>query len=182
MVNQKLIATIENNLDELAKTWFEEASKSEVMTTYHHFKDEQNYERGKAVYSNLLKWLKEGAAHEQVEKYFEKVGAIRLDEGFPLSEVHYALYLSKKIFWGFVDWRDAISGSFQSSTTTQIMAVLNDYFDLGNFYITRGYFNELIAKLDVDRKFSHEEIKKLLTQSVMDWDSVNDDEIIWRHV
>ena len=62
------------------------------------------------------------------------------------------------------------------------MAVLNDYFDLGNFYITRGYFNELIAKLDEDRKFSREEIRKLLTQSVMDWDSINDDEIIWRHV
>jgi hypothetical protein len=182
MVNQKLISIIEKNLEDLAKTWFDEAVKSEIMTTYHHFKDEQNYKRGKAVYENLLKWLKEGALHEEVEKYFEKVGAIRLNEGFPLSEVHYALYLSKKIFWGFVDWRDAISGSFQSSTTTQIMALLNDYFDLGNFYITRGYFKELITKLDEDKKFSKEEIKNLLTQSSVDWDNVNEDEITWRHV
>jgi hypothetical protein len=62
------------------------------------------------------------------------------------------------------------------------MAVLNDYFDLGIFYITRGYFNELIAKLDDDKKFTKEEIKNLLTRSAIDWDSINEDEIIWRHV
>ncbi len=182
MISSKLVNQLEENLDSIVQVWFEEAKSSVNMKTYKTFDDNEVLGRGKAVFSHLIEWLKEGADSDDVEKYFEEVGKIRLKEGFPLTEVHYALYLTKKIFWGNIDWRDAISGSFQTSSTTQIMSVINNYFDLGNFFITRGYLHELFNRLGENSQLSTSELKKLLLEGVSDISLDDDEDIIWRHV
>ncbi len=178
----KLISIVEKNYDEMCKVWLKEVQKSEHMKHYQSFNEEEIVNRGTAVLDNLLKWLKAGAKSEEVENYYSEVGAARLKEGFPLTEVHYAIYLIKKIFWSYIDWKDAISGTFEQSTATQIMTIFNNYFDLSNFYITRGYFNELFNALNESKKFSKEELKRYLIKGAIELDTIEEDDIIWRHV
>ena len=166
----------------MKKTWLEETRKSDYMKTYRSFTDDDILNRCEAVYSHLIDWLQTGASSDEVENYFENVGMTRLKEGFPLTEVHYALYLTKKVLWDFVDWRDAITGSFETKTAKQIMTILNNYFDLGNFYITKGYFEALFEKIDESKKFSKDELKRLFLKGAQDWDSLTEEDIIWRHV
>ncbi len=181
MVHKKLIDVVKNNISELADAWLDEARKSENMLTYHKLTDDEIKGRGKQVFENLSKWLEGGANVDEVEKYFCMVGKTRINEGFPLTEVHFALYITKKILYNYIDWRDAVSGSFSNSSATQILSTFNNYFDLGNFFITKGYLNELFEKLDESKKLSRSDLKNLLLVGNPNWEQ-EEEEFVWRHV
>jgi len=182
MANWNLSKIVDTQIDELKKEWLAEVRRSEYLATYKTFSDEETITRGEAVYLHLSEWLKEGATNEKAEKYFEKVGEIRFKEKFPLPEVLYAVYLLKKIFWNRVDWRDKVTGAFESSNATKIMNIFNDYFDLASFSITRGYFNELLNSITDDKKLSKSDLKELLTKGKLNPEILEDEEFIWRHI
>jgi hypothetical protein len=182
MATSNLSKIVDDQIDELKKEWLGEVRKSEYLTTYKAFNDEETIKRGEAVYVHLREWLKEGATNNSAEEYFEKVGSIRFKERFPLTEVQYAIYLLKKIFWARIDWRDKVTGAFTTSNATKIMNVFNDYFDLASFSITKGYFNELLNSIKDDKIISKDDLKKLLIKGQLDPEQLEDEEFIWRHV
>lgn len=182
MAIRNLSKIVDDQINDFKKEWLSEVRKSEYLTTYKAFSDEETIKRGEAVYTHLSEWLKEGATNKSAEEYFEKVGSLRFKERFPLTEVHYAVYLLKKIFWSRIDWRDKVTGAFETSNATKIMNVFNDYFDLASFSITKGYFNELLNSIKDDKIISKDELKKLLTKGQLDPEKLDEDEFIWRHV
>jgi hypothetical protein len=182
MANGNLSKIVDDQINELKREWLDEVRQSDYLTTYKSFSDNDIINRGEAVYTHLSEWLKEGATNKRSEEYFEKVGSIRFQERFPLTEVHYAIYLLKKIFWNKIDWRDKVTGAFETSNATKIMNVFNDYFDLASFSVTKGYFNELLNAIGDDKKLSKEDLKSLLTKGKLDPEVLEDDEFIWRHV
>lgn len=182
MASANLSRIVEEQIESLKKEWCEEVRKSEYLTSYKEISDEETTKRGEAVYLHLMDWLKEGATNQSAESYFVEVGATRFRERFPLTEVHYAIYLLKKIFWSKIDWRDKVTGAFETSYATKIINVFNDYFDLASFNITKGYFNELLNSINDDKKLSKADLKKLLTKGQLDPEALEDDEFIWRHV
>ena len=182
MASANLSRIVAEQIDSLKNEWLQEVRRSSYLETYKTFNDEETIARGEAVYIHLRDWLKEGATNESAEKYFELVGATRFNELFPLPEVHYAIYLLKKIFWNKIDWRDKVTGSFETTNATKIMNVFNDYFDLANFSITKGYFAELLNSMNDDKKISKDDLKSLLTKGKMNPEILEDEEFIWRHV
>ena len=157
-----LVPVLKTNILNLARMWMQEIKKSEYMVTYQALSEGELQKRGEAVFTNLIKWLDYGASNEDVKNYFEAVGSIRNDEGFPLSEVNYALYLVKKVFWCFSAWKEEIVGNMDSKQLIEFTTILNNYFDLGDFFIIRGYLNKLFKKLNETDKFSKAELEKLL--------------------
>ncbi len=181
MHERNLSKVVDDQIDNFKKEWLIEVRKSEYLKTYNTFNDAETVKRGEAVFVYLSAWLKDGATNESAEIYFEKVGSERFSERFPLPEVHYAIYLLKKIFWNNIDWRDKVTGSFETTNATKIMNVFNDYFDLANFHITKGYFNELLNSITDDKKITKDDLRALLIKGSLDPEEL-DDEFIWRHV
>ena len=54
------------------------------------------------------------------------------------------------------------------------MNILNNYFDLGDFFIIRGYMNELFKHLDESRRFTKEELENLLTHGALSKESLEE--------
>lgn len=167
MLYKNLISVVEGNIDNITKIWLGEIKKSEYMITYGTYNDQELIKRGKAVFVNLIKWLEAGAFNKEVELYFENVGAERVREGFPLAEVNYALYLTKKVFWSFSLWKEEITNFLDTSEAIEFMTVLNNYFDLGYFYIIRGYLNELFNKLDESKRFTKDELQNYFIKGAL---------------
>ena len=97
MVYESLIAIVEKNVDNLADKWTKEVNKCQYLQTYRALTPEELLQRGQKLFSNLLNWLETGASNDDAANYFQKVGANRIAEGFPLTEIYYALYLEKKV-------------------------------------------------------------------------------------
>jgi len=158
----KIIHFLEDNISSLSNAYYEQVMQSEFMKTYQKFDKAKVIERAEKVFLNFVDWLKKGASNVEAEKYFENVGAERFREGFPLTEVNYALYTTKKVFWSYIAWKEELFEGLDFVNTIEYITILNNFFDLGNFYITKGYIQELVNKIDESSKYTKEGIKKFL--------------------
>ena len=174
MVYESLIAILESNLHNLTETWVWEVKNSEYLTTYKKLSDKELFGRGNILFSNLQDWLLKGASNDEVADYFQTIGSDRINEGFPLSEVYYALYLEKKVLWSFVAWKDEVTGILKARDAIEFMTVINNYFDLGDFYIIRGYLHELYSHISESKKFSKKELEELFTRGALYQESIKE--------
>jgi len=172
MVYESLIAILEKNLDRLTETWVKEVNNSQYLETYNNLADEELFNRGNILFSNLQDWLMKGASNDEAAKYFQEIGRQRIDEGFPITEVYYALYLEKKVLWSYVAEKDEVTGVLKAQDAIEFMTVINNYFDLGNFYIIRGYMHELYAHLTESEKFTKEELEEIFTKGALYQESI----------
>jgi hypothetical protein len=177
----KIIKYVQNNTSTLARAYFDQVKKSEFMHTYQKLDESKVITREEAVFVNLIKWLESGASNDEAEKYFEKVGAERFNEGFPLTEINYALYITKKVFWSFIAWKEELFENMDFHQIVEQMTIINNFFDLGSFYIIQGYTHELIDKLDETVHISKREIQRVLTKGAFDSD-LDKSKIIWRRI
>lgn len=167
MVYESLIAIVEKKVDNLADKWTKEVNKCQYLQTYRALSPEELFQRGQRLFTNLLNWLETGASNDDAANYFQKVGRDRIAEGFPLTEIYYALYLEKKVLWSSVAKEEDITGKLHAVDAIEFMSVINNYFDLGSFYIIRGYMNMLFSELSDSKKFSQAELEQLLTKGAL---------------
>lgn len=172
MVYESLIAIVESHLQNLTDTWAQEVKRSDYLDTYKKLNDNELHSRGNILFSNLLEWLLKGASNDDAAKYFTDIGIGRIKEGFPLSEVYYALYLEKKVLWSFVAWKDEVAGILKAVDAIEFMTVINNYFDLGDFYIIKGYMNELYQHLAETGKYNVDELQKLFAGGALYQESI----------
>ncbi len=176
-----LIKSAESNIKELSKVWMTQMKESEYAPTYNTLDEEKAFERGYHVFENLFEWFNEGANISEIKQYYENVGAERNKEGFPLTEVIFAVYLTKKVIGEFILKSD-LTDTFSNKELLEFNELVNSYYDQGIFFITRGYLNNLFERLDATKKFTSDELKVYLTKGKLDIEEIDDEEFIWRHV
>ncbi len=177
----KLIASIEKDVRGMAEKYYEELLKSDKMENYAKLERELVITREENVFINMLNWLSTGRSDDNAEKFFENIGSERFREGFPLAEINFALHIDKQVVWGYIIARKE-TDLFKSNEEFQNTAILlSNYFDLGNFYMTRGYMNSLYDALENTGKFKREELQSLVKKGAFDED-FDMSEIIWYHI
>jgi hypothetical protein len=178
----KVIEHIKSTTSSLTESWAKEMKASEYLEHYKTLNDEELHRRGEAVLLNLIKWMESGAQSEQTGSYFEDVGAERLQEGFSLTEVYYAIHLVKETLLKAILTDESYKNLMDSETNVELVAAIANYFDLGNFFVVRGFHHEMMNRLESTGKFSKDELQKLMGQGSLDEEELDDDEFIWRHV
>lgn len=182
MVFDQLIQLLNSHKNEIAKAYYEQVKNSDYMKTYHALDSEKVIAREEATYVHLAEWLKNGSTNSDAEKFFEKVGADRYKEGFPLSELNYALFISKKAFYEFARNYPELLAGLSSQEIIDSFAVIGNYFALGGFYMIRGYLNTLFEKLDINDRLTREEIHQILVRGAIDEEDIDMSDFVWRHV
>lgn len=172
MVYESLIAILEKHLEDLTASWVAEVKDSQYLETYKKLTDKELFRRGNILFSNLQDWILKGASNDEVADYFKEIGSDRISEGFPLSEVYFALYLEKKVLWSYVVLKDNVAGVLKASDALEYMAEINNYFDLGNFNIIRGYMQALYSHISDSDKFTKEELEELLAKGALYHESI----------
>ena len=138
-ISQKLVQMIERDADKLAKKWLEDVRKRPETPTYHTFDPEELYRRAHLVYSHLGKWVSYETSKEDIATHYTALGAQRRKEGFSLSEVVYALVLTKRYIWlkvlsdGFLD--SALELHQGLDLTNRVVL----FFDRAIYYTAKGY-------------------------------------------
>jgi hypothetical protein len=134
---EKLVALIEDNADELTARMVRMVRESPRMTAYQRFNDEDLGERARMVYANLGNWLGDTSDALVEEEYF-RLGGLRCWEGVPSSEVLWALLLTRRNLWHFIEaqgW-DTVS-DLQQQLDLELLVVR--FFDRAIFHAVRGY-------------------------------------------
>jgi len=134
---EELVKLIENQADELAELMVRKIRESPRMAGYHRFGDQELRDRARLVYGNLEKWL-EAEAEGLVAQEYLNLGRRRFQERIPLSQVIWALLLTRRTLWEFVEnqgW-DTMD-DLQRNLDLELLVVR--FFDRAILHAVRGY-------------------------------------------
>ena len=94
MLSDRLIRMIEHHADELTRALVEDLQSNPRTASYHRLSREAIHDRTYHVYKDLGLWLN-SKAEEDIEASYTELGKEREAEGIPISEVVFALILTK---------------------------------------------------------------------------------------
>jgi hypothetical protein len=162
MIFNVVLNLLETKAEKLAATWCHEINRSEFMYAYRQLAEDELVKRHTRVIEGLGLWLERESCRNDVGRFFAALGRDRYREGFPLCEVNYALFLAKKGFWELIHSEGILDSALELYQALELVTNIHSFFDIGNFYLIRGYmeamYNEMqgapkLSKADLQRYF-----------------------------
>jgi hypothetical protein len=149
---EELVRLIESSADGLAEMMVSKVRESPRMAAYHRFGDEELAERARLVYANLGKWLEEESEGLVEEEYY-RLGERRCQERIPLSQVIWALLLTRRTLWEFIELQGWDTASdLQRTLDLEIFVVR--FFDRAILHTACGY--ESVGGSPVAHRYAEE--------------------------
>lgn len=138
MFSTKLVATIEDHAEQLTADLIEELQRHPRTSGYHRLSVTELHDRAYDVYRNLGRWVTRGSERE-VEVRYAALGRQRCHEGIPLSQVVFALMLTKDHLLNYV-MTSGLSGSVPDLyQEMELVRVVTQFFDRAIYHTVRGY-------------------------------------------
>lgn len=134
-----LIALIQENRDDLCKSWMKIVGNTPSTRSYKDFDQEVVYQRVDRCFEHLARWLDEDFSKADIATHYTAEGAKRRREAFKLSEVIRAFLVARRILW----YKVQESGLVDPAMTADMALLLNNrvlmFFDRALFYMSIGY-------------------------------------------
>lgn len=143
MLTRRFVKLIETRADKVAKLWLKEVRQSKYTPTYHHFREEDLFERAMAVYERLGYWLSPETKKEEIRYFYMNMGRARFLEGFKLDEVIMALILLKRYLWLEVLSEGLTQTNLELYQALELNNQVVLYFDRAIYYTVSGYMEAL---------------------------------------
>ena len=160
MISKKLLDLILHKEDMLSRRWVEQIKKSSYMKSYQQHPDDELIRRNKKFFEQLAHWINNDVSREEIDSYFETIGRQRYSEGFPLPEIIYGVFLAKKVFHEVLIEETVLDSAMEIYQVLELITMIYNFFDEGNFCITRGYLAEMYASIGKAGKFNDQELSK----------------------
>lgn len=163
MVSSKLIDLVKANIEKMNSEWIKRVKASHHMKTYKKLSDQQLHDRNIRFFNNLVIWLNEGGAHDEIKTYFSKIGRERYHEGIPLEEINFSIITAKKVLWELILSEGFFDNALAIYQALEMLTMIYNFFDMGYFYIGKEYSEEVYDTIKKLNKFSDEELRKYLS-------------------
>ncbi len=138
MLSDRLVRMIEHHADELTRALVEDLQSNPRTVSYHRFPREAIHLRTYNVYKDLGLWLN-SKAEEDIEARYTELGKQRQTEGVPLSEVVYALTLTKYHLRDYIRVAGLVDSAMDLYQALDLQRLLGQFFDKAVYYTVRAY-------------------------------------------
>jgi len=137
-LSDKLIRIIEANAEELTDLVVKKLQSSPRTESYHQLSYSDLYARAYEVYHNLGRWLWE-KSNEAVQAWYNELGKKRFEEGIPLSEVLWALILTKDRLIEYLGVCGLADSAIELYQQQELDRLIGHFFDRAVCYAAEGY-------------------------------------------
>jgi len=149
MIRHRLIRLIESRSDELANELLLRAKSSAHLTNFSKVPPSELKQRVYEIYRNLGEWLIK-RTEEDIEKQYFTIGARRFRQGVPLSELIWAIILTKDNLWDFLN-RESFPGfEMEVLAEHEMFRMIDRFFNHAMYYAARGYEKAAVAALPAE--------------------------------
>jgi hypothetical protein len=148
MIYYRIVDLIKHQPEKLAERWCEHIRRSVSTSTYQRLATEELAARHVRLFENLARWLEETMGRDELRRFFHELGKDRYLEGIPLWEVNYALLIAKSDFRDLIQSQGLLDSSLEFYQAFGLLSSMDQFFDLGNFHIIRGYMQALYTSLE----------------------------------
>jgi hypothetical protein len=138
MHTYKLVRMIETHSDPLAAGLLEKVRNCPVLINYRNVPGEELGERVYEIYSHLGDWLV-SKSERDIEVRYSEIGARRAIQRVPLSELIWAIVLTRENLWEFLDKEAVLDRPVEALGELEVLRLLEQFFDRAQYYAAVGY-------------------------------------------
>ena len=138
MLTNRLVRLIEKNSDRLATGLLNKVQRSERLETYCNVPPEELKERVYEIYVHLGEWLL-NKSDADVEERYSQIGTRRAQQGVPLSQLIWAIVLTKDNLWEFIIDESAPDRVVEIFGKQELLQLLDQFFDRAIYAAAVGY-------------------------------------------
>ncbi len=149
MTLYRLVRLIETHSNELASALLNRVRSSEATPDYYLVPDEDLKERVFEIYRHLGEWLLARDEFDLEERY-QKIGARRAKQNVPLSQVTWAIVLTKDNLWEFLKLHSEMDRPVEAFGELEMLQMLDLFFDRAIYFAAVGY-EKACAEMQVEK-------------------------------
>ncbi|MGA8301475.1 MAG: hypothetical protein WB817_18475 [Terriglobales bacterium] len=138
MLAYKLVRLIETHSDLLTATLLERVQTSELTRSYRNVPADDLKDRVGGIYSHLGEWLL-GKSTFDIEHRYEEIGARRVHQNVPVSELIWVIILTKETLWEFLKKESSPEKPAEAFGELEMLQLLDQFFDRAIYYASVGY-------------------------------------------
>ena len=138
MMLYRLVRLIETHSQALAACLLDRVQSSEATPNYQNVPAEELKERVYEIYRHLGDWLITKDEFDLEQRYL-KIGARRAQQNVPLSEVAWAIMLTKDNLWEFSKRESVEERPVEVFGELEMLQMLDHFFDRAVYYAAVGY-------------------------------------------
>ncbi len=137
----RLIEIIESRADELARETVAKLRANPRTSSYARLNDRELDDRVREVFENLGRWLWE-KTDAGIQRWYNKLGEERCDEGIALKEVLWALVVTKQQLTDLVDEAALADLAIEMYRKQECDRIIGQFFDRAAYFAAEGYERE----------------------------------------
>ena len=160
MIDRVLIDTLNLRSRDFATRWKDLIRKSPQLRHYNKLSDSVLIEVDIPFYPLLARTLDRGLDSSILGEFFLSVGKRRQRDGFPISEVVFAVNLFQKTVIEYLMTEFAPENPMRMYQSMGALNRVAEFCMLGSFYICKGFLEETYTGMNVHDKASEELLKK----------------------
>lgn len=138
MMAYKLVRLIETHSDALAAGLLTKVQSSELTRSYRNVEAQDLREKVYEIYRHLGEWLI-GKSSFDIERRYEEIGARRVHQGVPVSELVWVIILTKENLWEFLQKESIPERPIEAFGELEMLQLLDQFFDRAIYYACVGY-------------------------------------------
>ena len=160
MVDHALIDNLNLEARGFATRWKNMVRKAQQLKHYNSMDDEVLIEKLTPLFPLVAKILDRGLDRTLLGSFFVTVGKNRMQDGFPVSEVIYAINLAERVLIEYITTEYAQENPVKMYQSMGMLSQVSEFFLLGCFYLTKGYLEAVYTKMNDHDSVSEELLKK----------------------
>jgi hypothetical protein len=138
MMFYRLVRLIENHSQALAASLLDRVQSSEATSSYKQVPPEELQARVFEIYRHLGDWLITKDERDMEARYVE-IGARRALQHVPLTQLVWAIVLTKENLWEFIKKEAALERPVEVFGEMEMLEWLDKFFDRAIYYAAMGY-------------------------------------------
>ncbi|HYL15638.1 MAG TPA: hypothetical protein VEV41_21570 [Terriglobales bacterium] len=138
MLTYRLVRLIETHSDTLAAGLLAKVRNSPRLDGYHKVPPQELEQRVYEIYRHLGEWLL-SKKEIDLERRYKEIGGRRAAHGVPLSQLTWAIILTKENLWDFVNRESGMDRPPEVFGHLELLELLEQFFDRAIHYAAVGY-------------------------------------------
>lgn len=145
MLAYRLLRLVETHSEALAAGLLEKTQQSPLLPGYRDVPPGELEQRVYEIYRHLAEWLL-GKTELDVEKRYLEIGGKRAHQHVPLSQLIWAIILTKKNLWDFMQREAVLDRPAEISGELEVEQLLDQFFDRAIYYAAVGYERAAVSE------------------------------------
>jgi hypothetical protein len=138
MISSKLVKMIEEHAEQLTQEFLNDVTTNPKTSSYHDVSTDEIHNRTYDVYKNLSDWLMDKTEKDVEQKYLS-LGRRRRKEDTPLSQLVYALSLTKSHLISYVKRSGLADTALEFYQELELFHMVTQFYDRAIYYTICGY-------------------------------------------